>query len=228
MSELEKLCQALNQIRQTILETAQQLALKKKDLETAAAGIHATLGADPKSSRTGAKAAQAFAMAAKACARALEHLQEAVNQAQAYIAANCGGSASHISTTELSPSGGAAASSIYDDGVGVIVDEGKWGYMFGRVTGDTHNTPRSAQNLAQLNRIGIYDTAEGRRILSDFFKEQVTLTSNIVNTFSNRYGDFQIRDGLLAGPRGFLRVESTWQVTDRGYRLATIIPRGRP
>lgn len=116
----------------------------------------------------------------------------------------------------------------YPAGAGTIIDEGKWNYFFGRVTQGSHNAPRSAQNLAQLNRIGIHDTVEGRRILSDFFGRQVATDSNIVRKFSNQHGDFEIRDGLLAGPGGFLHVETTWQVTENGYRLTTLIPRGGP
>lgn len=109
-----------------------------------------------------------------------------------------------------------------------IVDPSKYDYMFGRVVEGSHNAPRSAQNLAQLNRIGIHDTPAGREILSDFFDQQVSSDSNVARSFSNQYGDFQIRDGILAGPGGFLHVETTWQVTESGLRLTTIIPRGGP
>ncbi|WP_460355875.1 WXG100-like domain-containing protein [Actinoallomurus acanthiterrae] len=107
-----------------------------------------------------------------------------------------------------------------------IVDDGKYDYMFGRVVKGSHNAPRSAQNLAQLNRIGIHDTPEGRQVLSDFFNQQVSSDSNIVRSYSNQYGDFQIREGVLAGPGGFLKVETAWQITENGPRLTTIIPRG--
>jgi filamentous hemagglutinin len=107
-----------------------------------------------------------------------------------------------------------------------IVDDGKWDYLFGWVKTGSHNAPRSAQNLSQLSRIGIQDTPEGRQILTDFFNEQVSGSDNIIREYADQYGSFQIRDGLLSGPGGFLHVESTWQVTDNGLRLTTIIPRG--
>jgi hypothetical protein len=51
-------------------------------------------------------------------------------------------------------------------------------------------------------------------------------TDNIVRTFSTEHGTFQIRDSLFSGPGGFLAFESTWQVTDDGLRLTTVIPMG--
>ncbi|MFI9388969.1 polymorphic toxin-type HINT domain-containing protein [Kutzneria sp. NPDC052558] len=107
-----------------------------------------------------------------------------------------------------------------------IVEPGKWDYFFGRVKTGDHNAPRSAQNLSQLNRIGIQDDPRGRQIMTDFFNDQVSRTDNIMREYTDQYGSYQIRDGLLAGPGGFLHVESAWQVTDNGLRLTTIIPRG--
>jgi RHS repeat-associated protein len=113
-------------------------------------------------------------------------------------------------------------------GANAIVSEGKWDYIFGRVVKGEHNAPRSTQNVEDLARIGIRDTSAGRQIMTDYFDEQLASDSSIIKSYTDQYGDYQIRDGLLKGPYGFLRVESTWQVLgDDDYRLTTIIPRGR-
>ncbi|QRP47967.1 hypothetical protein [Amycolatopsis sp. FDAARGOS 1241] len=36
----------------------------------------------------------------------------------------------------------------------------------------------------------------------------------------------QIRDSPFAGPGGFLHLESTWEITDSGLRMTTVIPKG--
>ncbi len=128
---------------------------------------------------------------------------------------------------------GEGAGSICDAGVGAVTDEeavvvesGKWDYIFGRVASNEHNAARSIQISNQLARIGIYDTSEGRTILQENFSNTVSSGANIVRTFTNKYGTYQIRESLLAGPRGFLKLETTWEVTGNGYRLTTIIPLG--
>ncbi|MGY2008640.1 WXG100-like domain-containing protein [Nocardia gipuzkoensis] len=108
-----------------------------------------------------------------------------------------------------------------------IVDEKKYDYLFGRVAEDPHNTPRSVQNLDQLNRVGVFDNPAGRDLLSRHFDEIVSADSNIARTFSNQYGEFQVRESLFVGPNGILKFETTWQVTPEGLRMTTVIPKGR-
>ncbi|WP_181763054.1 RHS repeat-associated core domain-containing protein [Rhodococcus spelaei] len=107
-----------------------------------------------------------------------------------------------------------------------IVDNGKYDYLFGNVDSNQHNADRSAQNAEQLARIGIHDTAAGRALLQEHFDGVVSTNENILRTFSTEYGQFQIRESLLSGPGGFLKLESTWQPTSDGLRLTTVIPRG--
>jgi filamentous hemagglutinin len=87
-----------------------------------------------------------------------------------------------------------------------------------------NNGARSAQNTAQLARIGVYDSVEGRALLQRHFDDVVSSDGNIAND----YGEFQIRDSLFAGPGGFVYFETTWQITDGGLRLTTVIPKGGP
>ena len=85
---------------------------------------------------------------------------------------------------------------------------------------------RSLQNQRQLNRIGVFDNAQGRSLLADHFDEVVATDANVLRTFTDQYGTFQIRESLFVGPNGALKFESTWQLTTDGLRLTTVIPFG--
>ncbi|MCL1465288.1 hypothetical protein [Argonema galeatum] len=56
-------------------------------------------------------------------------------------------------------------------GEGFTVKESKFDFFFGRVTSDPNNTQRSFQNLRELRRLGIDETASGRERLLQIFKE---------------------------------------------------------
>ena len=111
-------------------------------------------------------------------------------------------------------------------GGGALVDASKYDYLFGRVASGSHNAARSAQNAQQLGRVGVHNNAAGRSLLENHFDDVISRDDNIARTFSNNHGTFQIRDSLFSGPGGFLKFESTWQVTDDGLRLTTVIPMG--
>ena len=120
----------------------------------------------------------------------------------------------------------AAGTATADVGGQAIVSSGKWDYLFGRVVSDAHNTQRSAQNLAQLTRVGVLDNAAGRALLQGHFDEIVADDSNIVRQYTDKYGEFQVRSSLFAGPFGFIHFETTWQIVGDNYRLVTAIPHG--
>ncbi|MCL2780136.1 MAG: hypothetical protein FWD74_01355 [Actinomycetia bacterium] len=111
---------------------------------------------------------------------------------------------------------------------GALVDSGKYDYLFGKVASSSHNAARSAQNAQQLARIGVYDNATGRALLQSHFDDVVAKGDNIVRSYTDAHGTFQVRDSLFFGPGGSLKFESTWQVTDSGLRLTTVIPMGGP
>lgn len=113
-------------------------------------------------------------------------------------------------------------------GGGALVDAGKYDYLFGNVASNAHNAARSAQNAQQLARVGVHNNAAGRGMLQSHFDDVIARNDNITRTFTNEHGTFQIRDSLFSGPGGFLKFESTWQVTDDGFRLSTVIPMGGP
>ncbi|WP_156935423.1 hypothetical protein [Pseudonocardia spinosispora] len=106
------------------------------------------------------------------------------------------------------------------------MEEGKFDYIFGKVTSGPHNTARSVQMKEQLARIGIFDSPQSRQLLRENLSEASASSSNIQRAFETEYGKFEVRDSLLAGPRGILKIESTWQQTDNGLKLITIIPYG--
>jgi hypothetical protein len=107
-----------------------------------------------------------------------------------------------------------------------LVDAGKYDYLFGNVSSNSHNLARSLQNQRQLNGIGVFDNTAGRNLLSAHFDEVVSTNSNVLRTWSDEFGTFQACESLLAGPNGLLKLESTWQVTSNGLRLTTVIPFG--
>jgi hypothetical protein len=110
---------------------------------------------------------------------------------------------------------------------GVVIEEGKIGYLFGRAGGRAHNVERATENAAQMRRIGVPDNAEGRALLRKHFDQTARTSSNVTNTFSNEHGTFEVRESLLSGPGGHVKLNSTWQVMGGGVRrLTTAIPYG--
>ena len=63
----------------------------------------------------------------------------------------------------------------------------------------------------------------------DDAEDGVQSNQNVEATYSDQYGDYEVKESLFAGPSGeFAKFESTWEVTsDGGYRLTTVIPYGR-
>lgn len=108
-----------------------------------------------------------------------------------------------------------------------IVSEGKFGYLFGRASGNKHNIDRAAGNAVELRRVGIHDDQVGRAMLQRHFDETVADSTNIVSTHTNQWGTFQTRESLLAGPDGFLKFRTTWEVvSETEFRMTTAIPFG--
>lgn len=85
-------------------------------------------------------------------------------------------------------------------------------YVFGKATGNAHNIERSTGMLKQLNSVGIFDNPMGRSLLK----------SNLENAFRGTEGILQsngryLRESLLMGPRGGLKVESVWDNNKGDY-----------
>jgi hypothetical protein len=110
---------------------------------------------------------------------------------------------------------------------GVVIDDGKIDYLLGRASGSEHNIQRAGENAAQMRRIGVHDTAEGRALLRAHFDQAARTPSNVTSTFSNEHGTFEVRESLFSGPGGHVKFRSTWQVLEGGARrLTTAIPFG--
>ena len=92
---------------------------------------------------------------------------------------------------------------------------GKLNYMFGRATGAAHNVQRSQSMLAQMHRIGLSDTVANRAYVAQHLTKVARDASNIVVTQANGR---VVRQSLLMGPKGGLKLESIWE----GTKLITV------
>jgi len=89
----------------------------------------------------------------------------------------------------------------------------KLDYLFGFATGNQHNIHRSTAMLNQMNRIGISDTAANRAYMTTALTNAFHYAQPIAQG-NGRY----LREFLLMGPLGGLRVETIWEAE----RLITI------
>ena len=83
------------------------------------------------------------------------------------------------------------------------------------------------QNLNQLNRIGLHDHPDARAEIAAQIRAAARRSDNVVDEFTNRYGTFVAKESLLVGPDGVISVHTTWEITESGLRLTTVIPFGR-
>ena len=84
----------------------------------------------------------------------------------------------------------------------------KLNYLLGKTSGNKHNIERSTQMFRQLRSIGLGDTPATRQLLKDHFTQVANDPSNIakINPENGRI----IRESLLSGPKGCVKVESIW------------------
>lgn len=92
-------------------------------------------------------------------------------------------------------------------------------FVFGKATGNAHNVERSQAMAAELARIGIYDSPEGRRLVQSHLSGVLADSTSIA---SRDAAGRDVRESLLAGPGGFLKVESVWE----GQQLVTVYLKG--
>jgi hypothetical protein len=132
-----------------------------------------------------------------------------------------------VQGTQTAEAAEGAAGTAARTGLRAVVEPDKFRYLFGEVDSGAHNAARSAQNLAQMERLGLRGS-EGRSILQAHLDAVARDPTNVARDFSNQYGTFQVRESLFAGPSGaFARFETTWQVMpDGSLRLTTLIPFG--
>lgn len=111
-------------------------------------------------------------------------------------------------------------------GTKVEIANGKFDYLFGRVESGSHNAARSNQLALEMKRLGVPDTYAGHQMLADHLARAVNTEGNVSRSFSNQYGNFEVRDSLFIGPSGqAAKLESTFKVLpDGSRRLVTVIP----
>ena len=80
-------------------------------------------------------------------------------------------------------------------------------YMLGKATGRAHNIQRSLAMARQLSAICLHDSPQTRKYLTDHLINAFANPSNIARVEAN--GTI-VRDSLLVGPGGVLKVESYW------------------
>ncbi|MBM6660935.1 RHS repeat-associated core domain-containing protein [Marseilla massiliensis] len=93
----------------------------------------------------------------------------------------------------------------------------KLDFLFGKATGRIHNIQRYTDMLRNLNRIGIQDNSAGRALLKSHLCQVFNNTEGIPLTNGR-----VLRESLLMGPRGGVKVESIWE----GDKLITIMLKG--
>ncbi|WP_232923243.1 RHS repeat-associated core domain-containing protein, partial [Pseudomonas amygdali] len=103
---------------------------------------------------------------------------------------------------------------------------GKFDYLFGRAASNAHNAARSNQLALEMKRLGVPDTTSGRQMLTEHLASSTKTQGNVMSTFSNQYGMFEVRESLFIGPSGrAANFKSTFQILDNGTRkLITLIP----
>ena len=108
----------------------------------------------------------------------------------------------------------------------VIIEPDKSKYLFGEVAGSNHNYARSTQLGLEFQRLGLYDTDTGRKLLLEHFEIAARSGNNTISSFSNEFGSFVIKDSLFIGPSGkAARLQTTFQALEDGsYRFVTTIP----
>lgn len=95
----------------------------------------------------------------------------------------------------------------------------KLDFLFGKASGTRHNIERSTAMMRQLNKIGIYDNPNGRKILQEHLIKVLNRTDNIVDIQKNGR---LVKESLLVGRLGSIKVTSVWD----NDKLITVILKG--
>jgi len=80
-------------------------------------------------------------------------------------------------------------------------------FIFGNATGNKNHIERSLAMELQLNSIGIFDDAKGKKLVLDNLSNAFDDSSSIRETKENGR---VVRTSVLKGPNGELKVESVW------------------
>lgn len=91
----------------------------------------------------------------------------------------------------------------------------KLDFLFGKGGGNQHNINRSRTMLRQLEIIGLPDTPESRDYLANHLQSVLVEPTSIAELQPEGR---EVRESLLMGPRGGLKVQSIWE----GEKLITV------
>jgi hypothetical protein len=107
------------------------------------------------------------------------------------------------------------------------IDSGKFNYLFGKVSSSSHNAARSNQLALEMKRLGIFNDSAGQKLLRKHFDSVANQRNNIIKSFSNTHGSFEVRESLLFGPSGKTTgFQTTFEVmSDGSRRFITTIPK---
>lgn len=133
-----------------------------------------------------------------------------------------------IQKNQSSPSVKSLNQNINNKGTKGTIDSKKFDYIFGNVNSNSHNAARSNQLAKTMESLGVYNNSAGKKLLSQHFDSIVKANKNITNTFSNKHGNFEVRESLFFGPSGkSVKFETTFQIMSDGTRrFSTVIPKG--
>ena len=84
----------------------------------------------------------------------------------------------------------------------------KTDFMLGRATGRVHNIERSKGMFEQIKKIGLWDNRETRGVIKDNLINTLKDPSSVVKELKEGR---VLRESLLSGPKGHLKVESIWK-----------------
>lgn len=106
----------------------------------------------------------------------------------------------------------------------IEIAPGKFDCLFGRVANDSHNTAHSNQFALEMKRLGVPDNAAGRQMLTNHLALSAKTEGNVINTYTNEYGKFEVKESLFVGPSGkAANFQSTFQILDDGNRNQLVL-----
>jgi len=126
--------------------------------------------------------------------------------------------------------GASGVTKYYDN---IVIETGKYDYIFGRVvSGSQHNIDRSRQLATVMKELGVTDNSTGHALLENHFIKVGKDNTNEFSTFLKEFkdgtsGSFIVKESLFAGPSGkFAKFETTWEIiNETTLRMTTIIPK---
>ncbi|YCI28380.1 hypothetical protein M1E08_15980 [Erwinia sp. PK3-005] len=108
-----------------------------------------------------------------------------------------------------------------------VINPNKFNYLFGKASGNSHILDRTNQLALEMNRLGVTNDLNGHSILAEHFTNITKEPGNILKKYSDKYGNFELRESFFMGPSGKATTfESTFEVMSDGTRrFITTIPK---